>query len=416
VVHPDRRAGRHLTFARGKKYEFLFELHRKVLARGRVINEVTGKPVVDAMIGAEIPNTVPPGGITDGADPWMHADWADTDAKGQYRVTVAAGPARVRFSERNFQAKRDHFEFQTAADGSTVIPDIRVDPSPKVIGTVVGPDGQPAANTIVRFRGEHLRWVMPTLTDAKGRFELQVPFIPLDDHDKRVTVHPLVAFHAYAPLGARVDVHLDKPESLAKVTIRLRPQPYENALAEIDGDLGKWEKRDTSDSRVRELAHPEMRGRAAPPLDCKMWLNVPGQKASLADFRGRCVLLDFWTTWCGPCRGDYPSVKMAYELYKDHGLAVIGVHDNSVAPDSIRKHVETEKMPFPIAIDRPDGATLTAYKAFGVTGYPSYLLLGPQGEIVYSDSQLPGPTLRGFKLELIRARLMAADSVASHRR
>jgi thiol-disulfide isomerase/thioredoxin len=138
-----------------------------------------------------------------------------------------------------------------------------------------------------------------------------------------------------------------------------------------------------------------------------MWLNVPREQSSLADFRGRYVLLDFWTTWCGPCRGDYPTVKMAYDLYKDHGLAVIGVHDNSVAPDSIRKHVEKEKMPFPIAIDKADGPTLAAYREVGVTAYPSYLLLGPEGNILNADRVLPGLTLRGFKLEIIRARLMS---------
>jgi thiol-disulfide isomerase/thioredoxin len=140
-----------------------------------------------------------------------------------------------------------------------------------------------------------------------------------------------------------------------------------------------------------------------------------GQPTSrLGDFRGRYVLLDFWTTWCGPCRGDFPTVRLAYELYKDHGLAVIGVHDNSVEASLIRKDVETEKNPIPIAADHADGRTLAAYnRQCGVIGYPSYLLLGPDGKILNADPILPGPTLRSFKLEIIRAHLMSDRSHAA---
>jgi thiol-disulfide isomerase/thioredoxin/protocatechuate 3,4-dioxygenase beta subunit len=400
-----------LALAPGVNDHYVFDLHRKVVARGRVINEATGKPVMGASIQAEIPNTVPAGGKPELVDPWMHADWAETDAKGEFKVTVAAGPCRVSFQERGYQTKQDHLQFAAAPDGSTVIPEIRVSPMPKVIGTVVGADGKPVANTIVRFRGKSLHWVSPALTDAKGHFEIQIPFIPLDEKEKRIWRHPLVAFHAYEPLGARADVYLNRPATLSNVTIHLEHQPYERALDDVDGDLGAWEKADFSVPYVREGARPEVRGQAAPKLECQKWLNAPSDHASLADFRGRYVFLDFWTTWCGPCRGDYPTVKMAYDLYKDHGLAVIGVHDNSVAPDSIRKHVEKEKMPFPIAIDRANGTTLAAYQKIGLNGYPTYVLLGPDGTILNFDPVLPGRLLRGFKLEIIRARLMGAQAV-----
>ena len=249
---------------------------------------------------------------------------------------------------------------------------------------------------------------MPTVTDAQGRFELRVPNLPTDDNDVRVYVHPLVAFHAYKPLGTRLDVHLDRPESLANITLKLRPEPYEQQLAEAGDEWTAWEKNDRTSARVQGQARESMRGQPAPELDAQMWLNVPKGTSKLADFRGRYVLLDFFTTWCGPCRADFPSVRLAYELYKDHGLAVIGVHDNSVEPNLIRKYVETEKIPIPIAADNADGRTLADFdRQCGVIGCPSYLLLGPDGKILNADPILPGPMLRSFKLEIIRAHLMS---------
>lgn len=401
------RRKKDLVLAPGVNDHYVFELHRKVTARGRVINKATGKPVAGATIQGQILNTVPAGGVTELAEQWLHADWTETDAKGEFKVALAAGKCRVRLQERGYQT--ESVEFNNAADGSTVIPEIRVSPLPTLIGTVFGPDGKPAANTIVRFRG-NLGWMNPTLTDAKGKFEIAIPFIPLDAKEKPIWRQWLVTFHAYEPLGARLAVRLDQPKTLSNVTIRLEHQPYEASLDEVEGDFGPWEKGDLSNPRVRESARPALRGQASPQLECQEWLNVPSGRASLADFRGRYVFLDFWTTWCGPCRADYPSVKMAYDLYKDYGLTVIGVHDNSVAPDSIRKHVQKEKMPFPIAIDRPDGPTLAAFRKAGLNGYPTYVLLGPDGAILNFDPVLPGPSLRGFKLEIIRARLMGAPA------
>jgi thiol-disulfide isomerase/thioredoxin len=110
--------------------------------------------------------------------------------------------------------------------------------------------------------------------------------------------------------------------------------------------------------------------------------------------------------WCGPCQAEYPSLKLAQQLYGDR-LTVVGIHDNTVPPALVAEHVKQQKLTFPIAIDVPDGRLVQAYSKLGlIEGYPGYLLLSPEGKVLDADSCLPGPALRRFKLELIRAAIM----------
>jgi thiol-disulfide isomerase/thioredoxin len=396
-----------LRLRRGEDQTFPVLLHRKVAVKGRVINRATGKPVADALLKAEIPNASPT--KREGMQPaWMLADWPETNSKGEYTTQVAAGTCRITFVERNYVSDKDVIEFQAAANGSTVVPDIHVSPAPKVKGLVLRPDGSPASNTVVRFRGNGLRFVQPTLTDGQGRFELQVPFIPTDDESgRRLYSHPLVAFHAFEPLAAQQDVRLDRPETLTDIKLTLRPEPFQNQLQDVAGDLSPWERKDLSNPALRGTAKEQLRGQSVPDLTGTQWINVARPTSLSAGFKGKFVLLDFWTTWCGPCHGDFPSVKLAERLYGDRGFAVVGVHDNSVAPKLIREHVLKEKMTFAIAIDTPDGRSVRAYTKLGLcSGYPSYVLLSPDSTVLLADNVLPGPTLRAFKLELIRAALM----------
>jgi thiol-disulfide isomerase/thioredoxin len=145
--------------------------------------------------------------------------------------------------------------------------------------------------------------------------------------------HPLVAFDAYEPLAARINVWLG-PQTLANVTLQMHAEPYEEELREIDGDLSAWGRRDLSTPALRAAAKEHLRGQRPPELTGARWLNVPAPQSTtlLGSFAGKYLLIDFWTTWCGPCHGDFPSLKLAQSLYGDRGLVVVGIHDNSVPP------------------------------------------------------------------------------------
>jgi thiol-disulfide isomerase/thioredoxin len=170
--------------------------------------------------------------------------------------------------------------------------------------------------------------------------------------------------------------------------------------------MSDWERGEVSKERMAEARAQSLEGRPAPELDGLIWLNAPRESMRLADFRGKYVLLDFWTTWCGPCHADFPTLKLLHELYKDRGLAVIGIHDNSVPADTVREHVKRQGLPFPVVIDRPDGQILSRYKPHGVRFYPSYLLIGPDGNVLHQDAAIPGPTLHTYMFEIIRGHLI----------
>jgi peroxiredoxin len=142
------------------------------------------------------------------------------------------------------------------------------------------------------------------------------------------------------------------------------------------------------------------RGQPAPELDGVAWFNTKAR--SLNDFRGRYVLLDFWFTGCGPCHDDFPSVKLVHERFEQHGVTVIGVHDNSSTPEAVLEHCKQQGLMFPIVVDHADERILKAYRKLGVNGFPSYILIGPDGNVLENDDAADGPSLHFFKLEVIR--------------
>ena len=124
---------------------------------------------------------------------------------------------------------------------------------------------------------------------------------------------------------------------------------------------------------------PVVEGAIAPEIN----LATPdGSTLALSSLRGKVVLIDFWASWCGPCRRENPAVKAIYEKYKDKGFEIYGVSlDNdankwkaAIAQDGLTwKHVSELK-----------GWTSTPGKLYGVRSVPSTFLLDKDGRIVKS--------------------------------
>jgi thiol-disulfide isomerase/thioredoxin len=374
-----------------------------VPVRGRVVDP-QGKPVQEADLYAEVENLTSDGATIDPAEK-AYAGFTETDANGEYVSEQPPGKSRIfsrlsgRFSDQEF------LEFQVREDGGNRVPDIVLSPLPTLKGRVLTAAGEPASQTLVRLRGRPATNDAAVHVDAEGRFELSVRHLPVDAetalHTRTISI---AAFDPFASNAGAAEVDVRQPEQCEGIEIRLKSQPDDWLFSAFEKNLTDYERGIVTEERRKQLSAEGQRGQAAPAVDGVAWLNTDAR--SLEDLRGRYVLLDFWFIGCGPCHADFPSVKLVHELFASRGVVVVGVHDNSSPPDRVREHAAHEGLTFPIVVDHPDGRILEAYRKLGVRGFPSYILIDPEGKIVANDSAIPAPTLRNYKVEVIRQMLL----------
>lgn len=115
----------------------------------------------------------------------------------------------------------------------------------------------------------------------------------------------------------------------------------------------------------------------AEPEQAPQWdLPTKSGQVSLNDLRGKVVLLDFWASWCGPCRQSFPWMNAMQDKYQSQGLEVVAVNLDQ-DPEAAASFLSAIPATFTVAYD-PDGVTPEAY---GVMGMPSSYLIDREGHI-----------------------------------
>ena len=116
--------------------------------------------------------------------------------------------------------------------------------------------------------------------------------------------------------------------------------------------------------------------------------TLSGRSISMADQRGKVVLVNFWATWCGPCREEIPFLVQLAERYPDH-LTVIGVSEDQGSTDAVAAFAGQYDVNYPIVMSTPE-----IKRAFpGVFALPTSFVVDPEGRIVESHVGLISPVI-----------------------
>jgi thiol-disulfide isomerase/thioredoxin len=112
--------------------------------------------------------------------------------------------------------------------------------------------------------------------------------------------------------------------------------------------------------------------------------DLNGQPLSASQFKGKVVLLDFWATWCAPCRAKLPGVIEIYKKYHPQGFEIIGISLDSDREQLAAFVKQQVGMTWPQYIDG-EGDTNKLATKYGIEAIPYTLLIGPDGKIIGKD-------------------------------
>ncbi len=106
--------------------------------------------------------------------------------------------------------------------------------------------------------------------------------------------------------------------------------------------------------------------------------DLDGRERSLSEFRGKRVVVNYWATWCPPCREEMPELEVFHNSHKDDDAVVIGVNMESISAERLRAFLEEQFISFPVLRDRSRPHT----ELGSIPGLPTSYLVSPEGRLV----------------------------------
>ncbi len=105
-------------------------------------------------------------------------------------------------------------------------------------------------------------------------------------------------------------------------------------------------------------------------------MSFEGREITLSQLKGKVVLLDFWATWCGPCKESIPYLIQLYKNYRESGFELVGMNIDKGDREAIRRFVMSMDIPYPV-VSAPEDVV----RSYRVTGIPATFLIDREGKI-----------------------------------
>jgi peroxiredoxin len=114
--------------------------------------------------------------------------------------------------------------------------------------------------------------------------------------------------------------------------------------------------------------------------------TLDGEVIRLSDYQGQVVMLNFWATWCPPCRAEMPAIQDAYTQHQDDGFVVLAIN-NRETPIQVRQFATSYGLSFPIVLD----IQANIQEQFGIRSFPTSIFLNTEGEAYATHSGAVSP-------------------------
>lgn len=124
---------------------------------------------------------------------------------------------------------------------------------------------------------------------------------------------------------------------------------------------------------------PELKAEVGKPALAFALKDSKGTEVTLASLKGRVVLLDFWATWCGPCKAAMPSIQKLHEKFADKAVTIIGVNCWEDKAETAIKYMDNKKFTYTLLLKGDDLA-----KEYGISGIPTLILIGKDGNVLHT--------------------------------
>jgi len=286
----------------------------------------------------------------------------DTDKQGEFQIpNVPKYDVKLTIGKQGYIAVRDYV--LTPSDNEVVVTMKR---ALRVHGTVTdAQSGKPIPNfeiAAVSASGGRTHTSNP-VTFAEGKYELSF--------SEAGTQQFKISAVGYKPVISE-KIKIDEGQRV--INFKLTKDP---SFGTKDGQREAIASRpaDPVPSRSAQKQSSPLIGKPAPSFTLK---DLEGKQVSLSDFKGKVVLLDFWATWCGPCRRAIPHLEALHRKYKDQGLVVIGINHEK-DHDKV-KAFSKEQISYVVLLDADE-----QFKEYGIRGIPTAFYIGRNGTIQYRE-------------------------------